>query len=456
MPGIGNLEPNSKDQQKIADDEFKSRRTHIDKNRSYYEGDMHKPMKDDEDNVIINMCAEIVDQTVSFLLPKMPEFEVDNDADTSEDEQWLTNFWEANGGARLMTNIVTNGALAGQSYAKVKPAEESEEADHPYPRIVNLDPSNAVTWWQDDNYQKIKGFELRWNDRQIASDKTFSRTENEARTGHRQVVKYDGKLKRWDIYEYAGSSDGWTELTGEMATWAHPLPPIVSVQHLPKTNDYYGRDELPHRVINDAINAVASDMKAITKFFGDPQVFAFGVDKNQLQESLIGGIFAITNTDARVEMMEAKGDLAMSLNLMHALEHYFFRRGRVVQLPPGLDSFRGMTNLGIRTAFMPQLTKNETLRRSYSTFIERVSRVALMVDGRDFNIPLRIRWGSALPVDDKEEIANLQMEMAMGIMSKEMAATRRGYNYDMVRQQITREEMEAGLMRGGAPFGVSG
>jgi hypothetical protein len=113
-----------------------------------------------------------------------------------------------------------------------------------------------------------------------------------------------------------------------------------------------------------------------------------------------------------------------------------------------------MTNLGIRTAFMPQVTKNETLRRSYSTFMERVSRVALMLDGRKHDVPLRVKWKSALPVDDKEEIMNLQMEMGMGIMSKKMAATRRGYNYDMVRKELMLEEMEAGVGKG-MPVGVS-
>lgn len=454
MPGVAKLDPNNKDQQDKADAEFKDRRFFIDKNRRYYDGDMHKPLKDDADNVLLDMCAEIVDQTVSFLVPEMPEFEMDNDLDTSDDEQWLTNFWEANGGAQLLGNIVTNGALAGQSYAKVKPASVEADRDHDYPMIVNLDPSNAITWWDDDNYKKIRGYELRWNDRKVTPDKSHS-TQSAAkkREGHRQIVKYiDG---RWEILEYTGSTDGWVLIENETTLWNYPLPPIVSGQHLPKPNSYYGKDELPHRVINDAMNSIASDMKAIVHYQADPTTLLFGVQKDGVQETQIGGLFTIDDKEARAQMLEMKSELQASMNLLLALENFFFRRARVVQLGGNLDAFRGVTNLGIRAAYMPMIAKNSTLRRSYSTFIERVSKVALMLDGREWDVPLRIRWGSALPVDDKEELMNLQMEMGMGIISQRMAAKRRGRDYDLVRKEIAREEMEDGVMRGGVPVGVS-
>lgn len=454
MPGVAKLDPNNTDQQDKADAEFKERRLFIDKNRRYYDGDMHKPLKDEVDNVLLDMCAEIVDQTVSFLLPDMPEFEMDNDSDTSEDEQWLTNFWEANGGATLLSNIVVNGALAGQSYAKVKPASVEADRDHEYPIIVNLDPANAITWWHDDNYKKIRGYELRWNDRKLTPDKSHSmQSISKKREGHRQIVKYVGG--KWEIYEYTGSTDGWVLIESETTLWDHPLPPIVSAQHLPKPNSYYGKDELPHRVINDAINAIASDMKAIVHYQADPTTLLFGVPKGGVQETQIGGLFTIDDKDARAQMLEMRSELQASMNLLLALENFFFRRARVVQLGGNLDAFRGVTNLGIRAAYMPMIAKNSTLRRSYSTFIERVSKVALMLANKPWDVPLRIRWGSALPVDDKEELMNLQMEMNMGIMSKRMAATRRKHDYDMVRKEIMREEMEAGVMRGGAPVGVS-
>lgn len=452
MPGVDSLEPNNIKQQESADKEFKDRRFFIDKNRRYYEGDMHKPLKDDADNVIMDMCAEVVDQTVSFLLPEMPEFEMDNNADTSDDEQWLKNFWEANGGATLLSNIATNGALAGQVYAKVKPAEMVEENDHPYPRIVNLDPSNAITWWDADNFKRIRGYELRWNDRKPASENGRSSQDiGKKREGSRQVIKYENG--RWTIYEFDGSSDGWMAVGQE--EWNYPLPPVASSQHLPSPNSYYGKDELPHRAINDTINAVVSDMKAIVHYQADPTTLLFGVQKEGVEPTQIGGLFTINDKEAHAQMLEMKSELQASMNLLLNLEQFFFRRARVVQLGGNLEIFRGVTNLGIRAAYMPMIAKTETLRRSYSTFIERVSKVALMLDGRNHEQPLRIKWGSALPVDDKEELMNLQMEMALGIMSKRMAAKRRGNNYDMIRQEVIREEMEEGVMRGGVPVGVS-
>ena len=456
MPGVDQLDPNNKDQQKAADKEFSDRRMFIDKNRQYYNGDMPKPLEDEKDNILLNLCREVVDQTVSFLLPEMPDFEVDNDENTSETEGWLKDFWEANGGATVLSNVATNGGLCGQAYAKVKPAAmDEEEREHAYPRIVNLDPANSITWWKDDNFKLLRGYELRWNDRELGSDKTHSRNLNggEQKAGHRQIVKYVGGV--WEISEYIGTNDGWIA-EGEPMVWGYPLPPIVSGQHLPKPNSYYGADEIPHRFLNDAVNKVASDMKSILRYHAFPTTVGTGFNASDLVETSVDGFYSINNPDAKVYNVEMASDLASSMNLLNELSGLFFRQSRVVQIRGGLDVFRGVTNLGIRAAYMPMIAKNETLRRTYSTFIERVSRVALMLDGRPHDIPLRLKWGSALPMDEKEEITNLQMEMAMGIMSKRMAAKRRGRDYDMVRKDVMQEQMDTGVMVEGVPVGVSG
>jgi len=162
MPGAKNIEfILSGDGMEKAGDEIKDRRSMIEGNRRYYRGDMPEPLKDERDNVIINLCSDVVDQTVAFLLPQMPSLHLDSSRDTSPDEEWLMQLWEANGGATLLQEAATNGAIGGEVYLKVLPPDPADTG-HEYPQIIVLNPANIVTWWRKDNYKLIFGYEMRW------------------------------------------------------------------------------------------------------------------------------------------------------------------------------------------------------------------------------------------------------------------------------------------------------
>jgi hypothetical protein len=228
------------------------------------------------------------------------------------------------------------------------------------------------------------------------------------------------------------------------------------VAHLPRPNKYYGANELPHKVLNDALNAVASDMKSILRWHASPTMFGRGFTAGALEETSVDGLYTVENTDADLKTVEMMSDLAPSMNFLMKLEEIFFRESRVVVLPSDLGAFRNVTNLGIRAAFMPQIAKNETLRRSYGTLIERVARVVLMIAGRDFNVTPTIQWGTALPMDETEEVDLIERELRMGILNKRMAAQRRGRDYDGVVRGLIDEALLDGIMVEGAPVGVSG
>lgn len=441
MPGTTEFNPNDPEQMKAAAHEIKDRRTMINGNRQYYRGDMPKPLEDDRDNVIINLCRDVVDQTVAFLFPEMPEVMLDDDLDRSDEERLIADTFDANGAAVELANIAVNGALAGQVYVRVRPPEPAVTG-HPYAQLFNLDPANVVTWWDSDNHKRLWGYELRWGG---SSDPTKNQQEN------RQIIRRVGA--GWEVVDYVGKDERWREVGREL--WAYPLPPVVSVAHLPRPNKYYGQNEIPHKWLNDAVNAVASDMKSILRWHASPTMFGRGFNAQGLEETSVDGLYTVENTDADLKTVEMMSDLAPSMNFLMKLEQTFFRQARVVVLPSDLAAFRNVTNLGIRAAFMPQIAKNETLRRSYGTLIERLARVVLMLAGRDFNIQPTIQWGSALPMDETEEVDLIQRELAMGILSKRMAAQRRGRDYDAVTADIMREQLLDGVMVEGQPVGVS-
>jgi hypothetical protein len=256
------------------------------------------------------------------------------------------------------------------------------------------------------------------------------------------------------VLDYHGKRKNWTLLAED--TWGFPLPPVVSVAHLPKPNRYYGEHELTHKRLNDAYNAVLSDVKSILHWHGSPTMFGTGFLAQQLEPTAVNGLYTVENDSADLKTVEMISDLGPAMTMAQTLESLFFRQSRVVVLPTDLNAFQRVTNLGIRAMFMPQIAKNEVLRRSYSKLIERVCKIGLMLTEREWNVPIRSTWGSALPVDETADVTRIAQEMGLGILSKRMAAEQRGYDWAQVQTDLVQEAMLDGVMVDGMSVGVSG
>lgn len=408
-----------------ANREFQERQKLSEMNWNYYRGRHRKNLliEDGVDhNVVLNLCRPMIDRIISFLFPEMPGFELDDEADT-EPEQWLTDVWEHNGGAVLMSDMALNGALNGQVYARVNPA--GNEADPP--EIINLNPANIITFWKADDYRKVLWYEIQWKS---------------GKTEYRQDVVADGET--WVIKDY--KKDNKWKMTKE-TLWNSPLGPIVDWKHLPRPNEYYGETELFHAGLNDAVNRIASDMNKILYFYGAPTTIGTGFDGGEVQQTGIGRFWTVPKPDAKIYNLEMQGDLAASHLYLQTLMNLFTLQSRVAMISASPDTFRGMTNLGIRAFFMDMIAKNEVLRRMYGWGIQQISRRVLMIGEYPSEMPPKLKWGEALPVDHREEVDLVQKQTEMNLMSKRTAASELGLNYENeVDRQIEEKDIEGLLM----------
>jgi hypothetical protein len=444
MPAATGYTPNNNEIRDAIRQELAARRHEIDINKKYYDGNHAQPLKDAKDNVIVNVSRQVVDETVAFLVPKMPTIELDADTNTkTDDEQYLADRWEQAGGAVLVSNMATNGSLGGQVYVRVVPGEGNRH------EIINLNPANIVTVWNADDYRDVLWHELHWTaqipreDGQHGLDEAIMRQD---------VVR--ASAQSWAILTYKKDGSSWVQV--EEVGWNYPLAPIISWQHLPRPNGFYGQHELSHRKLNDAINKVASDVKSILRYHAMPNTFGSGFEAAELQPTSVDGLWTVKDPNAKLYNVEMQSDLASSMAMLDKLEEMFFRQARVVVVKGGLDAYRGMTNLGIRAAFLPMITKTEQLHRHYSLGIEGIGRVLLMLDGRDFGVPMQTVWGSALPVDENEKLTLIERMMDRGLMSGATAAGRLGLDWEQEQRQILDEALETGYLFEGAPVGVSG
>lgn len=428
MPAVMDDNWNSKAMRELADEEFKVRGELVKTARQYYLGNHRQQLVDKVDNVVVNLCKQVIDETAAFLAPDMPAIETDTTAGTSNaDEVYLMDVWMRSGGARLINQLAVTGGTAGHVFVRVVMAGERV-------RFVNLDPHNIIKWWLADDHTITLGYELRWKTGAVE---------------HRQdIIASEGG---WAIRDYHKNKDDkdWTFV--DESRWELPIAPIVDWQHLaPVGNGVYGQNEIPHYEMNNHINKVASDIKSILRYHAYPTTVGTGFTTKDVVETQVGGVLTIQNPDAKVYNVEMDSDLQSSMNMLNTLRESFISEARVVIVRGGLDSFRGMTNLGIRAAFMPMLAKTAQIRRSYEDGIVTLCRLVLMLAGKDTDdLHIRIVWGEALPVDRREELALIQQQMMMGVMSKRTAAVRLGLDYDDEVEDMEREAARENAMVNG-------
>lgn len=396
MPSATQYTPDDRSIRQAADSERSERGRQHDRNWRYYSGQHQHPLKPDaagnDDNVILNLCKQAVDRTVSFLVPTMPRFELS--ADPSAPEDWLNDRWAASGGAALLLNMALNGALDGHVFGRVV-------TDPSGPRVINLSGRDVIAFWHADDYDRVLWYELRWS---------------AGRDQLRQDVVNAGD--RWLVRDYRMVGARW-ELQDE-TIWPYALGPIVSWQHLPQPSTFYGLDELPHAPLNDTINRIASDIARILRFHAFPRTIGTGFESSAVQRTAIDDFWTIPNENARVFNLEMQGDLSASLQFLQRLTDAFLAESRVIMLHGDPSSVKGVTNLAIRALYLDMLAKNEVLRRHYGDGLAQLSRRVLLLGGRGAEAP-SVQWGDALPTDRREQFEIVRGQVELGLLTEKQA-----------------------------------
>lgn len=410
MPAITHYNPDDPAARVRADEELATRRARIARLRAYYEGEHPPQLTDMRDNVVLNLCKQVVDETVAFLIPAMPRFELDDDpATNSQREAWLNRMWEHNGGAMLVHHLALNGALSGHVFARII-------ADTPYPRLLALNPANVLVWWGADDYQTIHAYEIRWED---------------AHMRYRQDIYTEGGA--WHMGDYIQPQPKAGRKAGAWEQVAHitlPYMPVISWGHLPNPHAHYGRDELGALVgLNGHINKVASDIKSILRYHAYPTTVGTGFSAKDVQETRIDGFLTIPDKEARVFNVEMQSDLASSLALLDRLEAHLLGVARVVLARGDVGAFRGMTNLAVRTAYLPMLMKNEQLRRAYGWGLRHISQTVLThfcPYPAHADADIRLYWSDPLPTTRADEVDVVLREYQAGLIDIDTAKRRLG------------------------------
>ena len=376
----------------LADAEFGKRRSMVNTHVAYYNGEHKKQLVKSADNITYNLCKQVVDETVAFLLPFTPKIESDMN------QEFLNESWDAIGGATVLQEMATYGSITGHVFVMLMP-----RANGLPPQVTIIPTENVIQYVATGHSSAIIGYEIRWGN-------------------ERQLIVLEGDT--WVIYEYTLKGRKW-ELVDDPIVWQYTQCPIVSWKHNPSIGSVYGASDIPHYAMNDDVNKIASDVNAILRYHASPTTVGTGFIADELIQTSIDGFMSIKSPDAKVYNLEMSSDLSSSMSMLETLVNRFFRQARVVIIE-GVDNFRGMTNLGVRASFAPMIAHNETLRRQYSEGIKRISMLMLELSDLPTDVRISVVWGEALPVDASQELSLIERQVALGVMDIEQAKQRLG------------------------------
>jgi hypothetical protein len=408
----------------IAYNEDKARRDAMSSLWKYYEGDHKKPLKvrtgEPDDNVILNLCARVVDQSVSLLFPETLSYQLEEGEET-EQEKRLGELWDYNNEPIFLNDLGTRGAVTGHNFVKILIAEDG-------PRLIEIDHPEVLctAFWDPNDREEVLVYKLAWKVGDIEWRQHFAmdRNANDEPTG------------TWTIRDWERDRNQWALRAEEQ--WPFDFAPIVAWKNLPDPRGFYGSSDLREPTRNDEINFVASNTQRILKFHGHPRTVVIGAGTDKIVQTAVDGIWAINTSDASVQTIQP-APLGESISWLGELKRAFYARHQTVDMSTIHDRIGQITNFGLRTLFRDALEKLEVKRILYGDALAELSRRMLVIAGNEGAIRPQVQWPEALDLNDLEEITALKTELELGIISRETAAGLRGRDWAVEQERIDAE-----------------
>ena len=418
MPGLSEYpmeKPGELD--RLAEQEHAARVKAIDAAWAYYEGNHRRPLKvragQPDDNVILNVCRKAIEQAVALLFGQMPEFEIGGEDEEDQDET-LKALWRVNDAPIFLHNLALQGALAGHCFVKLTP--DSQRAV----RFVLLNPRSVTVFWDPDDMQAVTAYSISYGQGDTAM--------------RQDIVNLNGSWLVRDLARERGKD--WQVVNDVI--WGFPWAPIVEWQNLPDPEEYYGDPDLVRPELNDALNFLASNTMRILKFHAHPKTIGTGMRSTDLQATDVDGFWSVPNPEANIRNLEMQSDLGSSLAFLQLIQGWFFSEHRAVDMSTFAKDMGNITNFGLRTLYKDALDKLATKRALYGAGLADIGERALALMG--YAARPVVEWPDPLPFNDQEEIAGIQTEIGLGILSKETAAGLRGRDWEQEQERIAEEE----------------
>ena len=427
--------------QPLLGDTYVDKRNDIKNRRNYRNGVQKAPLKSEDDCVIVNFCGLIADRSVSMLFGKDITFDLPGESDSPE-QVYIDEVWKANHKQDILKSVASYGTEDGTCYIKLLPDGTADSNGNLIPRLVVLDPASIVMETEQNDCTIVIRYIIAYTTHDPETDKDVAYKQVIERGSRLDEAEGGYILTGWTILDYHSNNyNSW--ILDDTNVWEYDFPPIVHWKNLPKNGSPYGSPDINDDIINlqDKFNFVVSNTAKIIKYhahpktwgrkFGKPNQANWGVDEMVLSDS----------DTAMLQNLEMQSDLGSSLNFIKFLRQAIFDIARSVDIDSLADKLGALTNFGLRVLYQDALSKVEDKRGLYGEALIQINHILLELAGFKNTDGGEIIWFDVLPVDEVGQINALKTDMDLGLVSKQTASNKRGYEWEDEEQRLADEKV---------------
>ena len=424
--------------------------------RNYYRGIQRSQLKvrqgQADDNLVLNYVGLVIERGISMLLGEGVEFDMGGEEEEDPRQQYIDDVWLANKRDILLHKTAQYGGNLGTCYMKILPEgiESRTEENKLVHRLVPLDPLLMEIVTSAEDIDQVLKYVMRYNiigpqgeeiGRKEETVQNFLAVEEEGADGP-QIVGFENN--GWTITNYqVGRNGNWEEMSSEL--WSYEFPPILHWQNLPLAGNAYGMPDIESVIdLQDRINFIASNISKIIRYHAHPKTWARGT---MVHEKLSWGadeIIKFSGENALLQNLEMQSDLSESRSYLLNLRQSLFDITRTVDVTSLADKLGALTNFGLRALFYDSLAKLNTKRELYGEALKELNHRLLVIGDLSPVDGGKVIWPDTLPTSETEDVAGLQFDLDVGIVSKQTAARDRGYDWDTEQARIEEEKVADG------------
>ncbi len=413
----------------------------VDLVREYYVGDQTPQLKRRPNqidyNAIANVIKTIIDDSVSLLFGYGVKFDLPGEGETPQDE-YLKEVWDLSKQQILLHDVAKTGAETGTCAIKIiENGVYSSKLGKKLPRLQ----------YQDSVYLEIK---TEPNDLEQHTQYTieYAYQKDGKDAAHKQeiirLISPDETIT-WQVIDYEYEKNDWIKV-GDVV-WPRYFPPLVVWQNLPNTGDAKGLPDVTDDTLRgqDKLNFVLSDTIKTNSLYAHPKLVAKNASLGNSVDGSPDALIEINGPDADMSILEMNSEMAGSLALFDKIKTIMYESTGTTDTAALLGT-GDMTNFRVKIAYQKALQKLNIKRQLYGDALLSLNKYLLILAGSfgDDPDPGKIIWPDVLPVNETEQSNGLKIDLENGIVSKQTASEKRGYNWENEQKRIADEKTSEG------------
>lgn len=396
------------------------------RNWEIYYGKGQKPLKvaagAADDNLRMNFGRMFIDKGVAFLFGKDVGFEL-AEGETTPEEDYLDQVWQANRKMSLLQKLATSGAVCGTAFVKIhwKPGMD--------PRLIICDPETVSVTLAEDDIDRVVAYKIRYPSVDPVTKKPIA---------IQQLIEQDGA--GWMITDQRGNVDGGSMQTVGEQRWPYTFSPVVHCQNMIAPHEFWGMSDIEDDLVEaiDKENFTVSNILKILRYHAHPKTWARGVGKADVRVNA-DELILLPNDNSTLQNLEMQSDLVSSIQMHKELKQFVHELARVPEVATGkVESIGQLSGVALEILYQPLIEKTEAKRVTYGEMIVELNRRLLALGGYGDDNLTELRWQEMLPKDAQIQ-ANAALSLKQLGVSGDTLIQEFGYDPDVERGKKSKE-----------------